>query len=80
MDTETCALVKLLAMFPHNTNICIIDKDGGKTLHYGKVQDLTINNNKKLLAIRPNEFQIRSFNVINDFFIIHGYYNKNNVE
>ena len=78
MDTETCALVKLLSMFPYSTNIHIIDVNRNKTLHYGKIWDLDANNNEKLLAIRPNEFQIKSFDVVKDFFIIYGYYNENN--
>lgn len=78
MKSESCALIKLLSMFPYTKCVHIRDIKNGVTLHYGKICDLDTNG--KINNIKPDRFVMDSFDVINDWFIINGHYELGNNE
>ena len=75
---ENINLIKLLAMFPYDTNIIITDICQVGDVFVGKICELDANDNEKLNAMNYQKFRIRCLDVIRNKLIIKGYYDNEN--
>lgn len=75
---ENINLIKLLAMFPYDTNIIITDVCQVEDVFAGKIRELDANDNEKLNAINYQKYRIRALNVADNKLIIQGYYDNEN--
>lgn len=74
---ENISLIKLLTMFPYDTNIIITDIAQVGDVFNGKISELDANNNEKLIAMNYQKYHIRGLDVIRNKLIIKGYYENN---
>ena len=78
MDSEKFTLTKILSMFPYSRYIHIIDTQRNDyTIFCGMIRDM---DNGDHTVIDLVNFIPNAFDVVNDFFIIYGYYKNNNEE